>query len=262
MRYVCLVLSVALVASFGPPAAAGDCGCAASAGCADDPCGYCGPACRGKRCELQIGTKKVKVTCFDCECEDICLPGPSRKHCEHREDVCSECGSDCGCSCAHKGGPKFVWSEWCATKCAKITNVKRLVKREVEKEVPDYKWVVVDCCDACGATAPAAGPGEDRAPMPPVPTPASTTTKRRGISKPAPANARVGEVFPLTDAEIKQVEGQIQQASHVSPTARVAAKPVVVKSAAKAPLKSAAPAVRPVSAEVTTNNVPWSLFSN
>jgi hypothetical protein len=248
-----IILSLFAALAMTMPAMAGDCGCADAAGC-------CDAACCGKRCELQIGTKKVKVTCFDCECEDICLPGPSRKLCTHSENVCSECGSDCGCTCGHKGGPKFVWSEWCPSKCGKITNVKKLVKREVEKEVPDYKWVVVDCCcDPCGAptNAPAAAPGDDQPPMPPVPTPASTTTKRRPISKPAPANARVGDAYPLTDAEIKQVEGQIQQASHVAPQARVAAKPV-----AKAPVKVAAPAVRPVSAAVTASEVPWSHFSN
>jgi hypothetical protein len=137
-------------------------------------------------------------------------------------------------------------------------NVKKLVKYEAEKEVPDYKWVVVDCCAEASAPAPAKAGGEDKPPMPPVPTPASTTTQRRPISRPAPAGARVGESFPLTDAEIKQVESHIQQASHVAPATRVVAKPI-----AKAPVKVApVKVVRQAAPAATKSDVPWSLFGN
>lgn len=256
MRQFCVILSVMLLGSYASPALAGDCGCAGAAGCAcSDPCHGCAAAsCCGKRCELQIGTKKVKVTCYDCECEDVCLPGPSRKKCTHRENVCNECG-ECDCCCGHAKGPHFVWSEWCPNPCAKVTNVKRLVKREVEKEVPDYKWVVVDCC-AGAAGEVKASDGGDMPPPPPVPTPASTTTKRAPITKPAPAGARVGESYPLTDAEIKHIENQIQQASHVAPAARVAAKPAVT------PVKAAPVKARTAAPAAVKSEVPWSLFSN
>jgi hypothetical protein len=270
MRQFGLFLSVAVLGLLAQVAYAGDCGCAASAGCGCgacdsccDPCGGCcdGGCGNGKRCELKIGKKKIKVVCYGCDCSEVCLPGPSKKGCTHCEELCGNCGAcGCDCECGHKPACKVRWTDWCPSPCARMYNIKKLVKYEAEKEVPDYKWVVVDCCAEGAAPAPAkAGGGDDKPPMPPVPTPASTTTKRRPISKPAPAEARAGDVFPLTDAEIKQVEAKIQQASHVAPAVRVAAKPV-----AKAPVK-AAPAVkvvRPVSAEVTASDVPWSLFGN
>jgi hypothetical protein len=253
---LCWLSALGLVAA---TAQAGDCGCAAAADCCQS-CDPCCNQCCGKRCELQIGKKKVKVTCFDCECEDICLPGPSRKLCTHRENVCSECGSDCGCSCSRHGKADFVWSEWCPTKCAKVTNIKKLVKREVEKEVPDYKWVVVDCCaEACAEATDKveAGSGEDKPPMPPVPTPASTTTQRRPITRPVPTGARVGDSFPLTEAEIKQVESQIQQASHTAPAVRVATRPVTATRVQVAPVKAIRETTPPA-----TSKVPWALFGN
>ncbi|RIK78386.1 MAG: hypothetical protein DCC68_15325 [Planctomycetota bacterium] len=273
MRQFGLFLSTAMLGLLVQAAQAGDCGCAASAGgcgsCNDccDPCGGCCDGCgNGKRCELKIGTKKIKVTCYGCECKETCLPGPSRKGCTHCEELCGNCGAcGCDCECGHKPACKVRWTDWCPSPCAKMYNVKKLVKYEAEKEVPDYKWVVVDCCAEGAAPAPAkAGGGEDKPPMPPVPTPASTTTQRRKITRPAPANARVGDTFPLTDVEIKQIEAQIQQASHVATTARTAARPVAKLAPAKAAPVKVAPAktVRPVSAEVVATDVPWSLFGN
>lgn len=261
MRQFGLFLSVAMLGLLVQAAQAGDCGCAATAGdcgCCD-PCG-CG---NGKRCELKIGTKKIKVTCYGCECGEKCLPGPSRKGCTHCEDLCGNCGAcGCDCSCDHKPACRVRWTDWCPSPCAKMYNVKKLVKYEAEKEVPDYKWVVVDCC-AEGSAPAKAGEGNDVPPMPPVPTPVGTTTQRRPITRPAPAEARVGDVFPLTEAEIKHIERQIQQASHLAPAARVAAKPVVKA----APVKVAPATVVRTSASVPVQNaakseVPWSLFSN
>ncbi len=278
MRQFGLFLCTAVLGLLVQAAQAGDCGCAASAdaGCCDscntccDPCGGCdGCGGSGKRCELKVGTKKIKVVCYGCECKETCLPGPSKKGCTHCEELCGNCGQcGCDCECGHKPACKVRWTDWCPSKCAKLYNVKKLVKYEAEKEVPDYKWVVVDCCAEAAAPSPAKA-GEDKPPMPPVPTPASTTTQRRPISRPAPANARVGESFPLTDAEIKQVESRIQQASHSAPAARVAANPVAAKPVAAKPVAQAAPVmaapirvVRPASAEVNAGEVPWSLFSN
>jgi hypothetical protein len=266
MRQFGLFLSVAVLGLLVQAAHAGDCGCQAMA---SDCCGSCNSCCdpccgdccggSGKRCELKIGKKKIKVTCYGCECKETCLPGPSKKGCTHCEELCGNCGScGCDCSCDHKPACKVRWTDWCPSPCARMYNVKKLVKYEAEKEVPDYKWVVVDCCAEAAAPAKASG-GEDKPPMPPVPTPASTTTQRRPITRPAPAGARVGDSFPLTDVEIKQVESQIQQASHVAPAARVAMKPVAKAAPAKAaPVR----VVRQVSAEVTTSDVPWSLFGN
>ncbi len=264
MRPFGLFLSVALLGLLVQAAQAGDCGCAASAGNCCDPCGDCCNGCdpcTGKRCELKIGTKIIKVTCYGCECTQKCLPaGPSRKGCTHCEELCGNCGS-CGCdrSCDHKPACKVRWTDWCPNPCAKSYRVKKLVKYVAEKEVPDYKWVVVDCC-AEGAAPASAGEGHDAPPMPPVPTPVNTT-QRRKITRPAPANARVGDVYPLTEAEIKQIESKIQQASHVAPAARVAAKPIATPVKVTPSTVVRTSAVAPVQTQVKSE-VPWSLFSN
>ena len=54
--------------------------------------------------------------------------------------------------------------------------------------------------------------------MPPAPKPASFTKK-------APANARIGQVLACTDAEIRQIEQQMQvrPVSHTTPLPKVGA---------------------------------------
>src|SRR5687768_11781273 len=98
MRFVIggFVTLAAIVAAM--PAHAGDCGCAAAHDGCCDPCGGCDDGCcgDGKRCELKIGKKKIKVICYGCECDAVCLPCPSTPGCEHCEDVCDGC-CDSGC---------------------------------------------------------------------------------------------------------------------------------------------------------------------
>jgi len=87
--------------------------------------------------------KKVPVTCWGCEEEEFCLPGPSTPDCEHSEEVCGPTGWCC------LWNRPFVWTEWCPSDCAKMFTKKKLMKRTVTKTVPSYKWVVEDLCPAC-----------------------------------------------------------------------------------------------------------------
>jgi hypothetical protein len=99
-------------------------------------CDHCG--CRqncNKYCRLVCGTKTETKTVYSCECEDFCVPGPSEK-----------CGVKCDCDCE---GHKHRTTIWKPT-CAKVRTRTNLVKKEVEKEVPDYKWVVEEICGGCG----------------------------------------------------------------------------------------------------------------
>lgn len=99
-------------------------------------CQHCGCQrnCR-KVCRLVCETKKESKTEYSSECEDFCLPGPSKK-----------CGVHfhCDCNGAHR---KIIWQPTC---CAKVHTRKQLVKEEVSKEVPNYKWVVDEYCCVCG----------------------------------------------------------------------------------------------------------------
>lgn len=235
MRLVLGTLSMAAALLVATSAWAGDCGCAAAHNGCCDPCGDCCDGCDGgKRCELKVGKKKIKVVCFGCECDAVCLPCPSTPGCEHCEDICDGCCDSCDpCACDSDCNKKPIckvrWRDWCPDG-AQLYHRKKLIKYEVEKEVPDYKWVVVDCGAPCDA-APK-GEGGDVPPVPPAPRPASNVTKR------APKGAKAGQSFPLSKEEVqKYVNNQVMPVSHVAPQA-----PAMKTTASK-------------------NQLPWSLFT-
>lgn len=141
LKFLLMVAALALVAggaTLAPSVAwAGDCGCEAD--CA--PC---------KVCKLVRYEKEVIVTCYGCKYKDICLPGCG-SGCTKTE--CVKAGE---CNCCDEGGVckvKYASGKPCS--CAKMRTVKELVKYEVTKIVPAYKWVVVDaapCGCGCDAT--------------------------------------------------------------------------------------------------------------
>jgi hypothetical protein len=93
-------------------------------------CG-CGENIR-KVCKAVPETKKIKETKWECKCEEICIPGRTLTH-------------DCQPTC---GRPRMV---------------TKLVKKEVTKEVPSFKWVTTyvcgNCCDG-SAEVPALPPAK------------------------------------------------------------------------------------------------------
>jgi hypothetical protein len=105
----------------------------AQAGHFCDHCG-CQRDCK-KVCRVEVKKKEKKETEYSLECEDFCVPGPSKRCSYLVDDKC-------------KGHPqrKFIWQPT----CAKVYTRKKLVKNEVKKEVPDYKWVVEEYCCVCG----------------------------------------------------------------------------------------------------------------
>lgn len=99
-------------------------------------CHQCGCHTHCKKiCRLECGKKKETKTEYSCESEDFCVPGPSHKRGYKYE--CDEHG--------HKHR-KIIWQPT----CAKVHTRKKLIKKEVTKEVPDYKWVVEEYCCICG----------------------------------------------------------------------------------------------------------------
>lgn len=133
-----LLLS-ALTMTAGTVAQAGDGRCA--------HCGAAGPC--HKVCRLVCEDKKVSITCWGCETEDFCVPGPSKPGCRHCETVCDE-DSDPQAPCAHP--QKFVWTEWLPNCSAKMFTKHKLMKKTVTKTIPGYKWVVEDLCPQCQAS--------------------------------------------------------------------------------------------------------------
>ncbi len=108
-------------------------------------------------CRLVEEEKSVKVTCWGMECEEIVLPSPSTRGCEHCETVCVDCQKKGG---EWKEGeakeekviakPKaFVWTKWIPGKAGYTTTHRKLMKKTETKKVPSFKWVVEDLCDEC-----------------------------------------------------------------------------------------------------------------
>ena len=135
---------------------------------ASDRCGHCG--CQAnceKVCRLVVEDKKVQITCWGCECEDFCVPGPSCRGCRNSEEVCSfyvDKGEEKICS----QPKKFVWYDWIPNPCAEVQTRKKLMKRTVTKTVPGYRWVVEDLCASCESKAVGA-PIIDGSDVPPPP---------------------------------------------------------------------------------------------
>jgi hypothetical protein len=170
--------------------------CCASCGCKNAP---------EKTCRLVKTTKKIKVICYGCKSEDFCVPGRSQKCTTHCEDgACAKsCGCKTACSCDQAPKDSFKWTEWIPG-CATMRTKKVLVKYEVTKEVPSYKWVVEAACARCCGEGATKEIGGAAAPIPPVPTSASI---RRPVVVP------VGTKLPPLPAGItaKQVRGVMFQ---------------------------------------------------
>lgn len=127
-------------------------------------CAHCGctDGCQ-KVCRLVCENKKITTTCWGCQSEDFCVPGPSQANGRYCDVVCND--NDTKAPCVQP--KRFAWTEWIPGD-AKVYTKKKLMKRTITKTVPSYKWVVEDLCPQCAANseAPAVPPGT---PIPPVP---------------------------------------------------------------------------------------------
>ncbi|MFO0427500.1 MAG: hypothetical protein ACK526_13125 [Planctomyces sp.] len=135
-------------------------------------------------CRLVREDRKITTTCWGCECEEFCIPGPSSPGCEHCETVCGNCTpsepSTKGAEGDAKPAPpaskkkvysepkRLVWTDWIPDCRATVHTKKKLMKRTVTKTVPSWKWVVVDLCEECQPLCPDA-PVEPGAKIPPKP---------------------------------------------------------------------------------------------
>jgi len=104
-------------------------------------CHHCGCECPVQKvCRVVCEMKEVTKTCYDCKCEDFCVPGKSQ-----RCPKCNQCECDCDC-----GGCKFGTKTWdWIPGCANVKTKKVLIKYEKKVKVPTYKYVVEYLCPTC-----------------------------------------------------------------------------------------------------------------
>jgi hypothetical protein len=181
------------------------------------------PAC-GKVCKLVCETTKITAVCYGCECEEICIPSHSRRGCKHCESCCGEeCCAPAECECGDRGcsncqdeGPecKFCWYDWVACGCAKPRTVKVLTKYQAEKEICWYHWEVVDAAD-CYDVEEA---GDETAANGRTMGPGSNVAQ---IYKPAPPEAKLGDVMPLSNTERTQLTSFLSSDAGLAPQASV-----------------------------------------
>jgi hypothetical protein len=175
------------------------------------------PAC-DKVCKLVCETKKLTAICYGNESKEICLPGPSRAGCKHCETCCGDCQCDPSASC-QESAPKceFCWRDWFACGCATPRSVKVLTKYQAEKKICWYHWEVVDasCCDCVSRTGDAA---------PPADLGIARSDKTHAFYKPAPENATLGDVLPVTEDEWDKLAAALTPNSSES-AEQVAANP-------------------------------------
>ncbi len=129
-------------------------------------CFHCGRSgtCQ-KICRLVCEDKNVEVICWGYQCEDFCVPCPSKRGCAHCDMVCEECSPNA--DGVHSKSKRFLWFDWIPTKAKMYTRTK-LMKKTTSKQVPTYKWVVEDLCAHCEANCPCASVTPDIE-LPPIP---------------------------------------------------------------------------------------------
>lgn len=121
-----------------------------------DCCEHCGCDCGCRKvCHLKCDVKKVTKVEYSCECEDFCVPCRSEKVGYKCECHCKECLLGCREHCCEKPVYKPTG--------AILHTKKKLVKHEVTKEVPTYKWVVETVCDDCAHRCHTCKNGKSRA---------------------------------------------------------------------------------------------------
>jgi hypothetical protein len=133
-----------------------------------EKCHQCGckSSCR-RVCRLVSEDRKVTTTCWGYQCEEFCVPGPSKPGCQHCETVCGDCEKSEGKT--HAKPQRLVWSDWNPACFANRFTKAKLMKKTESKKVQGYKWVVEDICSACVSRCAMVDPPADNAEIPPLP---------------------------------------------------------------------------------------------
>ena len=150
-------------------------------------------ACRKKVCRVVCDIKEVTKSYWCVECEEFCAPLPSCGSALRSlwgllgwggSDCCSEPACRPGCDAG--GGDGCPAARADPPRCGPVRAKKKLVKKEVTREVPVYQCVVKHLCDPCSAACDAAEEAEPETEPTAAPKPA---TARQAL-QPAPLPPR------------------------------------------------------------------------
>lgn len=184
-------------------------------GCCAHRCDFCGCQCECESvCRLIVGTKTVPKITYCVECNEICLPGPS-KCCGHHV----ECDVNACTGCPEK----HLKHDWIPNPCGKIRTKKSLVKIETPQEVKTYKWVVQHVCPHCAQSgclsqdAPAAAGAEQIAAETKLAAQPAPAVQQTGVVQ-ASAMEPIGAPAEMTPA------AEVETAKPISPTLFVKSK--------------------------------------
>ena len=144
----CFAWSLLATHGFGPASSS----CLAETCCA--VCG-CRDNCRTV-CRLVCEEKKLTATCWGSQAEEFCVPGPSHRGCQHREQLCPA-GADGGGWWLSFQQRSFVWNEWIPG-CATIHTRHKLMKKTVTTTISSHKWIVETRCAKCASEVATALP--------------------------------------------------------------------------------------------------------
>ena len=137
-----------------------------------------------KVCRLVCDVDYVVTHCYGCKCEDRCLPGRICRGDRHAE--CVELDHSVAHCCNRSPMCRLTWFDWRPT-CASVRTVNRLVKYELVREVPSWRWVVEDvCCDCCPAECCEEGLQPGDPPVEVIPPDSTTDRPARHQGRPRP----------------------------------------------------------------------------
>lgn len=140
-----LLLGLGILLTFAAPSLAGNHhGCCADCGCRQG---------LRKVCRWVCEEVEEKVPCWDCECEDVVIPGKS-PFCI--QEVCPDSCQDCAPHGHARSHHKKIWGPPCEC-CVKTVKVLVRTEKTIKKKV--WKPVIEAVCNTCCSNCTAGGPG-------------------------------------------------------------------------------------------------------
>lgn len=161
-----------------------------------DGCRLCCPGCGEKVCRTYSKMEKVSKSCFELECEEVCIPRV-----------------------------RMPWHRCCEVLPGKVRTVVRLKEREYECEKCGYEWHI-ECANGCGRCYGICGSTGCAT------TPCATTCAPTGdIASPPPVEPTLGAIKEDAPVEPDEKPATGDHAAQREPVAEAKSVTIVVPPA-------------------------------